>query len=97
MNDAYVIGHVTVKDPQLWAQYRRLVAGTLQPSGAELLLRGSLCHVLSGDHRHEDTVVIHFPDRKAVQAWYASEAYQALIPMREQAAEMDLLVFEENA
>jgi hypothetical protein len=38
---ACVIGHITVKDEEKWAQYRAQVPATLAPWGAELLFRGS--------------------------------------------------------
>jgi len=91
---AYVIGHITVKDEDKWAEYRRLVPATLAPWGAELLLRGRKLAVLAGEHRHTDTVVIRFPDAGAVEGWYRSPAYQALIPLRRQAADLDLVTFE---
>jgi uncharacterized protein (DUF1330 family) len=50
--------------------------------------------VLSGAHRHDDVVVIRFPDPPAVAGWFGSPAYQALIPLREQAAEMILISYE---
>ena len=37
---ACVIGHITVKDEEKWAQYRAQVPATLAPWGAELLFRG---------------------------------------------------------
>lgn len=95
MSSAYVIGHISVKDAEKWAEYRDWVPATLAPWGAELMLRGRLAAVLAGEHAHTDTVVIRFPDREAVNGWYASAAYQTLIPLREQAAEMVLLAFEE--
>jgi len=95
MSSAYVIGHISVKDADIWAEYRDRVPATLAPWGAELMLRGRLAAVLAGEHAHTDTVVIRFPDREAVNAWYASAAYQSLIPLRERAAEMVLLAFEE--
>ena len=88
---AYVIGHITVKDEKKWAEYRRQVPGTLAPWGAELVLRGHLTIILSGQHPHTDTVVIRFPDSNAVTHWYASAAYQALIPLRTEAADLVLL------
>ncbi|MCV2218980.1 DUF1330 domain-containing protein [Thauera sp. Sel9] len=91
---AYVIGHITVKDPDKWAEYRSKVPETLAPWGAELVLRGKQTGVLSGQHRHTDTVVIRFPDSEAVAKWYNSSAYQALIPLRTQAAEIDLISYE---
>jgi len=90
---AYVIGHITVKDAEKWAEYRRNVPATLAPWGAELMLRGELAQVLCGTHHYQDTVVIRFPDLAALQGWYASAAYQALIPLREQAADVALLAY----
>jgi uncharacterized protein (DUF1330 family) len=90
---ACVIGHITVRDEEKWAQYRAQVPATLVPWGAELLFRGRVDSVLAGNHPHTDTVVIRFPDRAAVTAWYRSPAYQALIPLREQAAELVLISF----
>ena len=92
---ACVIGHITVKDEDKWAQYRAQVPATLAPWGAELLFRGQRAAVLSGDHAHTDTVVIRFPDTAAVDGWYQSAAYQALIPLRQQAADLDLVVFSD--
>ncbi|WP_440994949.1 DUF1330 domain-containing protein [Arhodomonas sp. SL1] len=94
---AYVIGHITVKSAEKWAEYRGRVPETLAPWGAELVLRGRRAAVLSGEHRHTDTVVIRFPDLDAVHGWYESPAYQALIALREQAAEVDLVAFEAPA
>ena len=90
---ACVIGHITIRDTEKWAEYRAQVPATLAPWGAELLVRGQRSAVLSGGHTHSDTVVIRFPDRAAVAAWYRSPAYQALIPLREQAAELVLISF----
>ncbi|MGE5768912.1 MAG: DUF1330 domain-containing protein [Betaproteobacteria bacterium] len=88
---ACVIGHITVKDEEKWAQYRAQVPATLTPWEGELLFRGQLRGILAGRHGHTDTVVIRFPDAAAVDGWFNSPAYQALIPLREQAAAIDLL------
>jgi len=92
---ACVIGHITVRDEGKWAEYRAQVPATLAPWGAELLFRGKVDAVLAGSHRHTDTVVIRFPDTAAVTSWYHSPAYQALIPLREQAADLVLVSFSE--
>ena len=92
---ACVIGHITVKDEEKWAQYRAQVPATLAPWGAELLFRGKVDSVLAGSHRHTDTVVIRFPDVGTVDAWDESATYQALIPLRQQAADLDLVAFSD--
>jgi uncharacterized protein (DUF1330 family) len=91
---AYVIGHITVKDPDKWQRYRERVPATLAAWGGEVVLRGRRVAVLSGDHPHADTVVIRFPDANAASAWYGSTEYQALIPLREEAASMVLICYE---
>ncbi len=91
---ACAIGHITVKDAAKWAEYRSQVPATLAPWGAELLFRGTCSDVFAGTHTHTDTVVIRFPDVATMRGWYQSEAYQALIPLREQAADVLLLGFD---
>jgi len=91
---AYAIGHITVKDPVKWDEYRSKVPATIAPWNAELVFRGELAEVFAGQHTHRDTVVIRFPDLASLQTWYRSPAYQALIPLREQAAEVVLLAYE---
>lgn len=94
MKHAYVIGHITVKDQEKWTDYRNKVPATLQAWGAELVFRGRLHAILSGRHDHSDTVVIRFPDLGAVDKWHSSPAYQSLIPLRNEAADVDLLLYE---
>jgi len=91
---AYVIGHVTVKDAQRWAEYRSGVPATLIEWGGELVLRGQRRAVWDGTHQHTDTVVLRFPSLDAATRWHESAAYQALIPTRQMAADLDLIVFE---
>jgi len=90
---AWVVGHITVKDAAKWAEYRSKVPATLAPWTAELILRGRRTTVLSGQHDHADIVIIRFPNPAAVDNWYRSAAYQALIPLREAAADIDLVTF----
>lgn len=91
--NVYVIGHITVKDADKWASYRAQVPATLAPWQAELVFRGEKLAVLGGEHRHSDTVIIRFPNAEAANGWFSSAAYQALIPLRMAAAEIDLISF----
>ena len=95
MSTACLIGNITVKDEALWAEYRGKVPATLAPWGGELLLRGKRFAVLAGEHSYTDVVVIRFPDQAALNGWHASAAYQALIPLRQRAADVVLLGYAE--
>ncbi len=70
-------------------------AGDAGPVGRRTALPRQAGAVLAGRHQHTDTVVIRFPDATAVASWYDSPAYQALIPLREQAADLVLVSFTE--
>lgn len=91
---AYAIGHITVKDEALWAEYRSKVPDTLAPWGGELVFRGRQLATLAGEDPHADVVVLRFADAAALQGWFASTAYQALIPLRERAADVVLTAYE---
>ena len=93
---ACVIGHITVLDADKWAQYKREVPATIAPWGAEVVFRGRRTAVLGGAHRHDETVVLRFPDLASARAWHDSAAYRALIPLRRQAADVDLVLFVED-
>lgn len=93
-NAAYVIGHIAVKNQEKWTEYCAKVPATLLEWGGELVFRGRQTTVLAGDHAHANTVVIRFPDPEAIQRWYDSPAYQALIPLRKQAADVIIIGYE---
>jgi uncharacterized protein (DUF1330 family) len=93
MTQAYVVGQMTVKHPEKWAQYRSQVLATLLPFGGELVFRGEQVQSFSGVNPHPDIVVIRFPSLNDAQGWHASAAYQALIPLRQEAADVVLTTY----
>lgn len=94
---AYVIGHIRVKDPASWAEYCSKVPGTVAPWGASLVFRADGAQVLSGEHAYTDTVVISFPDLASVNAWHESADYQAIVPLRQKAADVVIISYEAQA
>jgi uncharacterized protein (DUF1330 family) len=93
MSQAFVVGQMTVKQPEKWAQYRSQVLATLLPFGGELVFRGEQVQSFSGVNPHPDIVVIRFPSLDDAQGWHASAAYQALIPLRQEAADVVLTTY----
>ena len=94
MSHAYIVGQITIKSPEIWAEYCSKVPETLIPWGGELVFRGKQVAALAGANPHADIVVIRFPDIAAVNSWFSAPAYQALIPLRQLAAEVVLLSYE---
>lgn len=94
MPTAYVVGQISIKDPEKWEAYRARMPGTLAPWGGEVVFRGRQAAAFSGANPHPDIVAIRFPTLEAANGWHSSPAYQALIPLRQQAAEVVLTSYE---
>jgi len=93
---AYLIGHVNVRDAEHWAQYRSSVPRTLTRWGGELVFRGRLAQMLSGQQPYAETVVLRFPDLASIDGWHRSDEYQALIPIRQLAADVLLSSYQSD-
>lgn len=82
MSKAYIVGQITVTDPEAYAVYSAQVPQTIAAFGGKYLVRGGLTTVLEGKSQGDRNVVIEFPDRRAAENWYASDAYQAIVKHR---------------
>ena len=80
---AYVIADVTVKNPDVYAEYRSQVLATVTKYGGRFLVRGGACEVVEGEWRPGRVVVIEFPDMAAAKAWYGSAEYGPLVKLRD--------------
>jgi uncharacterized protein (DUF1330 family) len=79
---AYAIAHLRSVDvgPEI-VEYLDRIDATLEPFGGRFIIHGATPEVLE-DAFPGVLVVIEFPDREAANAWYASPAYQAILPLR---------------
>jgi len=92
---AYLVGHITVKDDGLWQQYVEGVQESLASFESRIVFRGQLVEILAGDHVYNLVVVIEFPDHATLNAWYGSEKYQSLIPLRDKAADVVITTYKD--
>jgi len=79
---AYAIAHL--RDVDLNAEivdYIKRIDETLVPFGGRFLIHGVTPEVIE-EPWEGDLVVIAFPDIGAARNWYASPAYQAILPLR---------------
>jgi uncharacterized protein (DUF1330 family) len=79
---AYMIFQERFHDRELFEDYRRQVLTTLEPHHGRFLVRGGDCTILEGGWPYERTVILEFPSRPQAEAWYNSNAYQAILPIR---------------
>ncbi|MEU9251155.1 DUF1330 domain-containing protein [Streptomyces sp. NPDC048270] len=79
---AYAIAHIrpaTVNEDVL--EYIERIQSTMEPFEGRFLVHGAEVEVVEGPFPGT-VVVVGFPDMARARAWYASPAYQALIPLR---------------
>ncbi|MGF7235266.1 MAG: DUF1330 domain-containing protein [Frankia sp.] len=62
-------------------EYLERIDATLAPFGGHFVVHGGEARVLEGDSPGA-LVVIEFPDDDHVERWYASPAYQEILPLR---------------
>ncbi len=82
MSKAYLVGQITITNPQAYAVYAAQVPHTIAAFGGKYLVRGGHATQLEGAPQGERNVVVEFPSREIAQAWYHSDAYQAIIQHR---------------
>lgn len=92
---AFLVFHGTVNSADKFGDYAKGVPPTLQPFDGEIFLRGKANKVLAGDHRQKIVAMLKFPDLEKAHSWYESDAYQALIPTRDEAADITAISYEE--
>jgi len=89
----FFVATATVKDPQKFQEYAKKAGETLVPHQGELVLRGKKDDVLAGHADHQTVGIIKFPSQDALKAWFNSDAYQAIIPLRNEAADMTIVTY----
>jgi len=90
---AFIVGTITIRDEALWRQYVAGVAGTFERYGGEPVFRGASPLRLAGSSHGERVVVARFADLDALRRWHDSPEYQALVPLRDRAAEVVLTAY----
>ncbi|MEJ6391253.1 DUF1330 domain-containing protein [Gymnodinialimonas ulvae] len=93
MPKGYIIGHITVNDPEAYQEYIERDTPILLSHGAKPIVRGGTSEILEGEtfQRH---VVFEFASYKAALAAYNDPEYQEVAEIRRRTADSVILVVE---
>jgi uncharacterized protein (DUF1330 family) len=92
---AYVIADVReVRNVEDLLEYRRRNTETVANHGGRFLVRGGASTPLEGSWPTQRIVVMEFPDADAARAWWTSEEYEAIKPLRRGASETNIILVE---
>ncbi|MCA1723771.1 MAG: DUF1330 domain-containing protein [Thermomicrobia bacterium] len=85
---AYLIAAITeVTDPERFAEYRRGIGANVAAFGGKYVTGRARPEVLEGDWQPLGITVVEFESAARIHEWYESAEYQALLKVREGAAE----------
>jgi uncharacterized protein (DUF1330 family) len=90
---AYVIAQMTVNDIDMYYDYAGKVFATIGSFGGRIKAAND-AEIREGDLPYKRTIVGEFPDIESARAWYESEAYQAIIGLRQDATDGALFFVE---
>ena len=91
---AYIIGDVRVENPERYKDYTAHTESSLEPYGGHFVVRGGASTTLEGEWQPNRLVVIEFPSAQAAKDWYTSDAYQQILPIRQEASTGSLVLVE---
>lgn len=89
---AYVIVQVDAADPKEFERYQRAALPAILENKGEALVATEAAEVLEGRWPGNWTVVLKFPSLDAAKRWYASQGYQAAIPVRKRSSRLTNMV-----
>ena len=91
---AYAIVNYTITNAEAYKAYTASVLPTIISHGGEILVAGPGSKVIEGSPA-PITVVLKFPSQQALQDWYDSPEYQAIIHHRLENTEGSMVFADE--
>lgn len=92
---AYMSATITVRDPEAFQRYADQARPTIAAHGGAPVVIGKVAGTLTGTVGHNFAALFRFDDTATLQGWYDSPEYQALVPLRDAAADVVFTILEE--
>lgn len=93
MPKGYIIGHITVTDPEAYKEYIERDTPILARLGGRFVVRGGTSQIMEGT-TYQRHVVIEFPSYQAALDAYNDPDYQEVADIRRRTAQSVMLVVE---
>lgn len=93
MPKGYIIGHITVTDPEAYKEYIERDTPILTRLGGRFVVRGGTSQIMEGT-TYQRHVVIEFPSYQAALDAYNDPDYQEVADIRRRTAQSVILVVE---
>ena len=93
---AYFVAQIKWDSPDAREAYIRGLSGMVEKHGGRFLVTSSDARVVEGEWLPGRLVVVEFPTRAALRAWYDSEEYRPILELRLKGSRSNAIVVEGN-
>jgi len=93
---AYVVSMMTVNDPDTYRKYTDRTPPIVKKYGGRFLTRGEAFTCVEGQQYDGRLVILEFPSKADVEAWFADPDYQEAMTFRHAASTMNYLLLQEG-
>ena len=94
---AFFVATVSINHPEKFQTYAQKAGETIRAFGGEIIARGKAEAALAGELDHHTVGVVKFPDMATLENWYQSDGYQAIIGLRDEAADVAIVTYAQPA
>ena len=91
---AYVLVELSIYDPELYEEYKKLTPETIEAYGGRFVVRGGAAELLEGEWNPERIVLLEFPSAERAREWWESEEYTRARLIRQRAAETRMIILK---
>ena len=93
---AYVIAMMAIHDPATYRKYTDRTPPTVKKYGGRFLTRGEAVSTVEGETYKDRLVLLEFPSKAHVQAWFADPDYQEAMAFRHASSLMRMLLVQQG-
>jgi uncharacterized protein (DUF1330 family) len=92
----YVIAMMAIHDPDTYRKYTDRTPPTVKKYGGKFLTRGEPVTTIEGETYQDRLVILEFPSKAHVEAWFADPDYQEAMVFRHASSVMRMLLVQEG-
>ena len=93
---AYVVAMMRVNDPETYREYTSRTPKTVKKHGGRFLTRGDTVTTMEGEQYRDRMVILEFPSKQHVDAWFSDPDYQEAMAFRHASSMMHRLLVQEG-
>lgn len=93
---AYVVSMMTINDAETYKKYTDRTPPIVKKYGGKFLTRGEEFTCVEGQEYDGRMVILEFPSKADVEAWFADPEYQEAMQFRHAASTMNYLLLQEG-